>query len=50
MERKIPPSDVANDLVKALQDNKYEVHIGNIELLYQNFFAGKEGAFTAFNT
>jgi uncharacterized oxidoreductase len=48
-ENGIPPSDVANDLVKALQENKYEVRVGNTESLYQNFFAGTEGAFRAFN-
>ncbi|MCU7618610.1 SDR family NAD(P)-dependent oxidoreductase [Chryseobacterium sp. PBS4-4] len=49
-ENGIPPSDVANDLVKALQENKYEVRVGNTESLYQNFFAGTEGAFSAFNS
>ncbi|MDF2553428.1 MAG: short-chain dehydrogenase [Chryseobacterium sp.] len=48
-ENGIPPSDVANDLVKALQENIYEVRVGYTELLYQNFFAGTEGAFGAFN-
>ncbi|MCU7615009.1 SDR family NAD(P)-dependent oxidoreductase [Chryseobacterium sp. GMJ5] len=49
-ENGIPPSVVADDLVKALQENKYEVRVGFTESLYQNFFAGTEGAFDAFNS
>lgn len=48
-ENGIPASDVANDLVKALEENIYEIRVGNTELLYQNFFAGTQGAFNAFN-
>lgn len=49
-ENGIPPSVVADDLVKALQENKFEVRVGFTESLYQNFFAGTEGAFDAFNS
>ena len=48
-ENGIPASDVANDLVKALQGNIYEVRVGDTELLYNNFFAATEGAFSTFN-
>jgi len=48
-ENGIPPSDVANDLVKALQENIYEIRVGNTGLLYDNFFAATEGAFETFN-
>ncbi|GAA4151822.1 SDR family oxidoreductase [Chryseobacterium ginsenosidimutans] len=48
-ENGIPPSDVANDLVKALEENIYEIRVGNTGLLYDNFFAATEGAFTTFN-
>lgn len=48
-ENGIPASDVANDLVKALQEDIYEIRVGNTGLLYDNFFAATEGAFAAFN-
>lgn len=48
-ENGIPASDVANDLVKALQEDIYEIHVGRTELLYKNFFAGTEGAITIMN-
>ncbi|WP_428069901.1 SDR family oxidoreductase [Chryseobacterium gambrini] len=49
LENGIPASDVANDLVKALQEDIYEIRVGNTGLLYDNFFAATEGAFAAFN-
>jgi Short-chain dehydrogenase involved in D-alanine esterification of lipoteichoic acid and wall teichoic acid (D-alanine transfer protein) len=48
-ENGIPASDVAKDLVKSLQEDIYEVHVGRTELLYKNFFAGTEGAFAIMN-
>ncbi|MCX8523028.1 SDR family NAD(P)-dependent oxidoreductase [Chryseobacterium formosus] len=48
-ENGIPASDVANDLVKALQEDIYEIRVGNTGLLYDNFFAATEGAFATFN-
>ncbi len=48
-ENGIPASDVANDFVKALQENIYEIRVGNTGLLYDNFFAASEGAFATFN-
>jgi len=49
-ENGIPASDVANDLVKALQEDIYEIRVGNTGLLYDNFFAATEGAFATFNS
>ncbi|MFC3158926.1 uncharacterized oxidoreductase [Chryseobacterium arachidis] len=49
-ENGIPASDVANDLVKAFQNDIYEVRVGNTGLLYDNFFAATEGAFATFNS
>ncbi|CAA7195984.1 SDR family oxidoreductase [Chryseobacterium potabilaquae] len=48
-ENGIPASEVANALVKGLKENIYEIRVGNTELIYKNFFAATEGAFTAFN-
>lgn len=48
-ENGIPPSDVSNDLVKGLQEDIYEIRVGNTEVLYQNFFANSEGAFSVLN-
>lgn len=49
LENGIPASDVANDLLKALKEDIYEIRVGNTGLLYDNFFAATEGAFAAFN-
>ncbi|UOU96795.1 SDR family NAD(P)-dependent oxidoreductase [Chryseobacterium daecheongense] len=48
-ENGIPASDVANDLVKALQEDIYEIRVGNTELIYNNFFSATEGAFSVMN-
>ncbi|RNA61792.1 SDR family NAD(P)-dependent oxidoreductase [Chryseobacterium nematophagum] len=48
-ENGIPASEVANALVKGLKEDIYEIRVGNTELIYKNFFAATEGAFTAFN-
>lgn len=48
-ENGIPASEVANDLVKALQEDIYEIRVGNTGLLYDNFFAATESAFATFN-
>ncbi|MBL1219942.1 SDR family NAD(P)-dependent oxidoreductase [Chryseobacterium sp. L7] len=48
-ENGIPASDVADSLVKALQENIYEIRVGNTEVLYSNFFAHSEGAFSMMN-
>lgn len=34
-ENGIPPQQVAEDLIQALQDNIYEIHVGNTAQLYQ---------------
>lgn len=48
-ENGIPASDVANDLVKALRKDIYEIRVGNTELIYNNFFSATEGAFSVMN-
>ena len=48
-ENGIPASDVANDLVKALREDIYEIRVGNTGLIYDNFFSATEGAFATFN-
>lgn len=48
-ENGIPASDVANDLVKGLRKDIYEIRVGKTEVLYQNFFANSEGAFSVVN-
>ncbi|GAB0157341.1 SDR family oxidoreductase [Chryseobacterium sp. Alg-005] len=48
-ENGIPASDVANDLVKALGENRYEIRVGNTEVLFNSFFANSEGAFSVMN-
>ncbi|ROI00449.1 SDR family oxidoreductase [Chryseobacterium daecheongense] len=48
-ENGIPASDVANDLVKALREDIYEIRVGNTELIYNNFFSATEGAFSVMN-
>ncbi|MGE8512834.1 MAG: SDR family oxidoreductase [Chryseobacterium culicis] len=48
-ENGIPASDVANDLLKALQEDIYEIRVGNTELVYKSFFAATEDAFATFN-
>ncbi|KQT21528.1 short-chain dehydrogenase [Chryseobacterium sp. Leaf405] len=49
LENGIPASQVANDLVKALQENIYEIHVGDTESVHNSFFAATEGAFATFN-
>ncbi|KMQ67540.1 short-chain dehydrogenase [Chryseobacterium sp. FH2] len=48
-ENGIPASDVAESLVKGLQEDIYEIRVGNTELIYNNFFANSEEAFSTFN-
>ncbi|WP_312393733.1 SDR family NAD(P)-dependent oxidoreductase [Chryseobacterium sp.] len=48
-ENGIPASDVARDLVKALQENIYEIRVGNTEMVHNNFFKATEEAFAIFN-
>ncbi len=49
-ENGIPASDVANDLLKALQEDIYEIRVGNTGLVYNNYFAATEDAFATFNS
>lgn len=48
-ENGIPASVVAEDLVKALEQDTFEIRVGNTEMVYSNFFAGSEDAFEVFN-
>ncbi|ASK30249.1 short-chain dehydrogenase [Chryseobacterium sp. T16E-39] len=48
-ENGIPASVVAEDLVKGLQEDTYEVRVGDTEVVYSNFFAHSEGAFGVLN-
>lgn len=49
-ENGIPASDVAESLVKGLQEDIFEIRVGSTELVYNNFFANSEAAFTTFNS
>jgi uncharacterized oxidoreductase len=48
-ENGIPASDVANDLVRGLQEDMYEIRVGNTEVIYSNFFANSEASFSVLN-
>ncbi|WP_080780183.1 SDR family oxidoreductase [Chryseobacterium phocaeense] len=48
-ENGIPPSEVSESLIKGLLENRYEIRVGNTEVLYTNFFAHSEGAFSMMN-
>ncbi|AZA48935.1 SDR family NAD(P)-dependent oxidoreductase [Chryseobacterium carnipullorum] len=48
-ENGIPASEVAENLVKGLLEDTYEIRVGNTEVLYSSFFAGSEGAFDVMN-
>lgn len=48
-ENGIPASDVANDLIKGLQEDVYEIRVGNTEVIYSNFFAHSEASFSVLN-
>ncbi|MDH6250574.1 putative oxidoreductase [Chryseobacterium sp. H1D6B] len=48
-ENGIHPSKVAEDLVKGLQENTYEIRVGNTELFYNSFFASSKDAFSTMN-
>ena len=49
-ENGIPASEVANDLLKALQEDIYEIRVGNTGLVYNNYFVATEDAFATFNS
>lgn len=48
-ENGIPPSQVAEDLIKAFKEDQYEVRVGDTESIYSNFFANSEDAFSVLN-
>jgi uncharacterized oxidoreductase len=43
----IPPEEVAQELVRALESNTQEVRVGITEFVYSTFFAGSENAIPA---
>lgn len=45
----IAPEVVANDLLHALENNQYEVHVGQTAALYQLTFSAPDDAFQALN-
>jgi uncharacterized oxidoreductase len=48
-ENGIPASEVADSFVNALINDTYEIRVGITEVLYNNFFANSEGAFSMMN-
>lgn len=49
-ENGIPPQQVAEDLVQALQDDTYEIHVGQTAQLYQLSLSSPAEALKAMNT
>jgi uncharacterized oxidoreductase len=45
----IPASQVAEDLLKALGMDNYEIRVGNTEGIYQLYLSSPEQAFNALN-
>lgn len=45
----IPPSVVADDLLKALEKDEYEIHVGRTAELYKVFLSSPAAAFAALN-
>lgn len=48
--RGIPPSEVASALLHAMENNQYEIHVGQTEQLYQLYLKSPEEALAALNT
>jgi uncharacterized oxidoreductase len=46
----IPPSEVANDLLNALESNTYEIHVGNTAHLFKLFLSSPADAFNQMNS
>jgi uncharacterized oxidoreductase len=46
----IPPSEVAKDLLDALENNTYEIHVGNTAHLYKLFLSSPTEAFNQMNS
>ncbi len=46
----IPPSEVANDLLDALESNTYEIHVGNTAHLFKLFLSSPADAFNQMNS
>jgi uncharacterized oxidoreductase len=49
-ERGIAPSVVANDLLHALEENEYEIHVGQTAELYKLFLSSPNEALVAMNS
>jgi uncharacterized oxidoreductase len=48
-DKKITPQRVAEDLLKSIESNKYEVHVASTEQLYNNFLSSSAQAVLALN-
>ena len=48
-ENGIPPAQVASDLLDAIGNDNYEIHVGNTAGLYQQFLASPEAALQTMN-
>jgi len=46
----IAPSAVAEDLLNALENDRYEIHTGNTAGIYQLYLSSPDAAFQAMNT
>lgn len=46
----IPPSEVANDFLNALESNTYEIHVGNTAHLFKLFLSSPADAFNQMNS
>jgi len=46
----IPPSEVAKELADALENNRYEIHVGNTAHLYKLFLSSPADAFHQMNS
>lgn len=46
----IHPSEVANDLLNAIKDNTYEIHVGNTQYIYDLYLQSPEEALKALNS
>ena len=48
-EKGIPPRQVADDLLNAIANDHYQIHVGNTELIYQLSLSSPAEAFKAMN-
>jgi uncharacterized oxidoreductase len=48
-ERGMPPAEVAEALIKAMQEDVYEIHVGQTAQFYNGFFTGSAAAYSTMN-